>query len=216
MTIRVLGYPLRFLRLTDVKGRRLYYHDLPAILVVSCLLSFPYIIFQETNYFGNDGFLDRVGSFSSTLTGFYVAGLLAVAAFGREVSGLDKIIEVGPVLLPSREKDEPPDRLTRREYVCLMFGYLAFLSLALTLMAIVGLTATTSVPTIPSFTVGYDQWNIIVEKAWIRSVAIMFYGLIISSLSVTTLHGLYYLIDRLYAKSPEIVKKRHNPPEEEA
>lgn len=135
----LIGFPLRYLSLEDALGRSLYKRDLLGMFLVTVFITAPFILVPGANFFHKDGFVDKAGSFSSVLTGFYVAGLVAVATFPRDKRGLDKTIEVGPVRIRVR-RDEEPVSLSRREYVCAMFSYLAFMSMALTITSIVCVT----------------------------------------------------------------------------
>jgi len=166
----------------------------------------------DANYFGDKGFLDRFGNFSAVLTGFYIAALVGVASFASSFGELDDEIEVGRISRPVPDPAEGEDReefLTRRQYVCSMFGYLAFISLILSVGAIL-------------FIVAADQMKLVAElaKTWLgpviaertlaitRGVIVIGFNIVVAHMLVTTCHGLYYLIERLYAQKPKILKKR--------
>lgn len=214
MELFIAAYPLRYLSLEAQSGRRLLWRDLPGMVIVAALTAAPYFIFGEANFFHKDGFIDKVGSFSSVLTGFYVAGLVAVATFPFNKSGLDKAIEVGPVFLPKRqvnndersdEQEDDREALTRREYVCSMFGYLAFMSMLTTILSIMCVTAASKVGKFDPATWELWKLNISLTHSTVRLALISISCLVLSSLFVTTSRALYYLIDRLYASSPEIL-----------
>lgn len=196
---------LRYLRLRDEKGRRLAFRNLIATFIITALLSAPFIFMATANYFHKDGFVDKVGSFSSVLTGFYVAGLLAVATFSATMGNLDGAITVGRIILPARLPNDLPRELTRREYVCAIFGYLSFLSLFTTLLAISVVTLAEACPPLRDFSAYQGDRHIFVSKDVFRAIPIMFFSLLVAHLTIVTCHGLYYLMDRLYAKSPELL-----------
>ncbi|MEO3432095.1 hypothetical protein [Inquilinus sp. CAU 1745] len=205
--MNVLYYPLRYLVLKDECGRPVYRRNLISALAIAIALTFPFFFSIEA-YFGDNGFLDRFGSFSAVLTGFYIAALVGVASFASAMGDLDDVIEVGKVsrIAPSGDREY----LTRRQYVCSMFGYLAFLSLFISIAAIMLVTIS-----------GVNIW-LVLDTGLITQVAswildnvapalgmatIFLVNILLSHMIVTTCHGLYYLIDRLYETKPRLLKK---------
>jgi len=196
--------PLRYLRLRDEKGRRLALRNLIASFLLTALLSVPFIFVEKANYFNKDGFIDKVGSFSSVLTGFYVAGLLAVATFSDKLGNLDGAIQVGRIVLPPT-KNEPVRHLTRREYVCAIFGYLSFLSLFTTLLSITSVIIAQALPAMTDMSVSLGQRRLELPDTFVRAVPILMFSALVAHLAVVTCHGLYYLMDRLYAKKAKLL-----------
>lgn len=215
MEIWIAAYPLRYLSLEARSGRRLIWRDLPSMMLVAAVTAVPYAVFEQANFFHKDGFIDKVGTFSSVLTGFYVAGLVAVATFPFNRAGLDKVIEVGPVFLPtpranddklsSEQDDRDREALTRREYVCSMFGYLAFMSMLTTILSIMCVTIADWVGHFKPITWAVRGIDVSLTHADVRLGVVGISCLFLSSLFVTTSRALYYLIDRLYASSPEVL-----------
>jgi hypothetical protein len=199
--VHALIFPLRYLRLKTEKGWRLWMSDIPAAVAVGLLLSCPYMLIDQSNFFHKDGFLDKIGTFSSVLTGFYVAGLVAVATFPRNEAGLDKTIEVGKIKV-SVEEGEEDEYLTRREYVCSMFGYLAFSSLLITAFSIVAVTTSDGLSVVGDYQWNYERLTIFISKSWLRGLAIGSCSVALGHVFATTVRGLYYLIDRIYAFAP--------------
>lgn len=185
--MNVFSYPLRYLWLRAEDDSRLLGRDVVGVLALAVILSLPFWM-TNANYFGFGGFLDRFGSFAGVLTGFYVAALVGVASFATPKLGIDNVIENGPVLDHSVK---PPKRLTRREYVCAMFGYLAFTALMSSLVAIL---AAVVAPDIGSRLREWapDGANIV------SAVILLAFNLVIAHMVATTCHGLYYLIDKIY------------------
>lgn len=200
-------FSAKYLLLRTEKGWLVLWRDvIPVILVSGSLFTF-FLIFERANFFGTDGFFDKLGSLTSTLTGFYVAGLLAVAAFAAPGSALDDAIEVGPVFY-GRENSPDRERLTRRQYVCSMFGYLAFLSLILSVLSVAssGLAAGASgaLQGITWQIAGY----VIDAKAIVRSLVELAVLVPMSHLIVTTGYGMYYISHKVYDKKPTITGRR--------
>jgi hypothetical protein len=206
----VLIYPLGYLSLKDEGGNRLFRRNWLALCVVVVILSGPFIFF-DANYFGDKGFLDRLSSFSAVLTGFYIAALVGVASFMSSMGDLDNEIEVGRIRRPipnPAENEEREEYLTRRQYVCSMFGYLAFVSLVLSVGAVLLIVAADPIRAAAegiARQLGYRHTQSGLQ--FMRGLVIIGFNLVLSHLLVTTCHGLYYLIDRLYAKKPNILPK---------
>lgn len=154
--------------------------------------------------FAKDGLVDGLGSITAVLAGFYVAGLVAIATFFRENSSLDDVIENGPAIINRGTDDE--ERLTRRQYVCSIFGFLVALSFFLAISAVVLRVSSPSISHIFGISevifCSYEiLWTTILEFI---SVFIWIYLFI---LQITlTLIGLYYLMDRIYDTRPVLGK----------
>jgi hypothetical protein len=204
--MNILSYPLGYLILIDESGSRLYRRNLLAVVMVTIIISLPFIL-ADANFFGDKGFLDRIGSFSAVLTGFYIAGLVGIASFSSSVGDLDLVIQHGPVKRITSSGE--PEDLTRREYVCSMFGYLSFVSLSMSisfilLIVLAGakdevLALAANIPTVKA----HMAFGLMV----IRSVIIICCSLVVAHLFVTTCHALYYMIDRLYHKEARMLDK---------
>lgn len=210
---------MRYLSLRGASGWPIIIHDIIPTGTTSILISAPFLIVKTTNYFHKDGFLDKFGTFSSVLTGFYVAGLVAVATFSMRFSALDEKMENGPVFLWSKiehirelglnEKNYDINKrsLTRREYLCHLFGYLATLSMILTLVTIVTIIVAQGVELPIAVNISRSLY---VPLDLFRAAFIIGFSIPISHLVTTTTRGLFYLVDRLYDKKPKILPKPSN------
>jgi hypothetical protein len=180
--------------------------DAPATLILAGLMLLPFWLIPEANLFHKDGFVEKVGSFSSVLTGFYVAGLLAVATFSTALGDLDQKIKNGAIILKSKDTETGDHYLTRREYVCQMFGYLATLSLAVSLVSILIVVISPTIGKAPHIAFGY-----VLDFDILRLVTGGLYNIAIAHLVVTTAIGMYYFVDRLYTKESKL-KSKPKPP----
>lgn len=183
--MRILTYPLRYLALKDEHGTMLFVRDVVAVIIIASILSGPFLL-TRANFYAEDGFLERFSSFFGVLTGFYIAALVGIASFVSTLGDLDKVIEVGRITV--RDKDGEDTPLTRRQYVSAMFGYLAFISLALSVSAIFMIVIA-------------DPISSFVGN-WVGVVGVILFNTVFAHMIVTTFHGLYYFIDRLYDKEP--------------
>jgi len=209
-----LFYPLRYFRLVNDEKRHL---ELWPTLLLALVLALPFIFVPGTAFFHKDGFLDKLLILTSALTGFYVAALVAAATFTHP--DLDKVFKAGPVALVTRDNGQKiMEYLTRREFVCRIFGYLAFSSFVISLFASLFVGAS-----------GFDHaavthWRLIgpfIGGNYLpvtRAVVIFCFTLAIAHLAVVTGLGLYYLIDRLHRRDREILtpKTPLEPPRTES
>lgn len=191
-------FPLRYLKLEGQSGAKLIRRDIIPTILIVLALSAPFIFFSGANYTHDDGFLDRLGSFCAVLTGFYFAGLIAVASLSSEFADLDKPITVGEVRAPSRDGDQG-EILTRREYVCHMFSYMSFLSIIISGFSI-SVVLISDQLNLSDLSLG----NYEVSRDYVRAGFIVLFSIPLSSLLLTTLRGLYYLSERLYYEEGKI------------
>lgn len=198
-------YPFNYLRLRNEAGSLVLWRDLiPVILIVVATVMF-FEAIPSSNFYGKDGFVEKMGGITSSLTGFYIAGLLAVATFTVNQSALDQPIKIGPVFLG---KGDARQSLSRREYVCLMFAYLSALSLAYSLFSAfsgAGAEAIAKELTGSSATVR----GITLNARWIVGLlGEVGVGILVSHVALTTGYGLYYLTKKIYEREPVIERGR--------
>lgn len=193
--MNVFLYPLRYLMLKDEHGFPLFTRDLVAVIVLAALMSAPFWLL-DLNYFSSGGFLDRFGAFAGVLTGFYVAGLVGVATFLTAGSSLDDVMEKGSLKDPSSGKP-----LTRRQYVSAMFGYLACIALVLSLVAL--LAVVVAAPARDAL-VGFLPLPVVQAMG---AAVLFLLNVALAHMTVTTLHGFYYLIERIYEPRSELATK---------
>lgn len=144
--------------------------------------------------FSEKGIISVIVSYLQIVSGFYIASLAAVATFNKD--SMDKAMPGIPVVLPSRKKRRgKPEALSRRRFLCFMFGYLSFVSLflyfggsALVLLA--------------------PHLKLIVSGVWLAVLkwsVVAIYMFMTANMLVTTLLGLYYMTDRIHRKEAAFV-----------
>lgn len=174
--------PLLFLRLQSPDLFR-YQWGIPGLLTAAAL-SLYYLLPIEPLLLGDKGLVVRINGLLSTLIGFYIAALAAVATFPSET--LDqKMKGRAPTLNYRRGGEKRIETLTRRRFLAILFGYSAFLSITIYGLGIITFAMEPSVPS------GTLRW--LLEFAWIVAYAFM-----LASLTVVTLLGLNYLIERMH------------------
>lgn len=154
-----------------------------SVLATTCLMAFP----QPVRLHGSSSLISVFTDLLQVLVGFYIAALAAVATFDRP--SMDAPIDGEPMLLYERRNGaRVPVHLSRRRFLSMMFGYLAFLALGLYFLgAIANLLAQNLLSVIP----------VAMHKV-ATAAFLLCYLFGISSLFVTTLLGLHYLSDRIH------------------
>ncbi|WP_280569358.1 hypothetical protein [Chromohalobacter sp. 296-RDG] len=133
---------------------------------------------------------DMINGFSGfvqNLPGFFIAALAAIATFNRV--DIDKTMDGKhpPSLDTWVGNQVVPQPLTRRRFLCLLFSYLTVESFVIAIMGVVA----GSVGFVSSD--GNLQANVI--SAW---AFVIFFVFISFQLLVSTLHGMYYLAERVH------------------
>lgn len=194
-------YPLGYLWLRDEKDRTLGRRDLPATLFLAALIVAPFFI-PGTNFFGAGGFMTNLMNLCAALAGFYVAALVAAATL--IAPDIDKQIMVGQV---RRFTANGADRLSRREYVCALFGYLAFLAFALAISVNIA-TAVAGSETVRGLLDFRVSESSSYTYLWIVSaITKVLVALPVAHLCIVTSFGLYYFIKRLHEQTPKLLPK---------
>jgi hypothetical protein len=179
----ILLRPVRYLSLVDERGRRLHLRNLLVTVLLAAILAGPFIMLKGAIFFRPGGFVERAGSFASVLTGFYIAALVAVATFAAHLGDMDSPISVGRII-ERRHRGTANQDLSRREYVCALFGYLAFLSLVLSIGSILLVVITPAFASCLKALISWLGRWVSLDYSWFRGVAILAYTLLLASLLV--------------------------------
>ena len=132
------------------------------------------------NLFGQAGLLIGTNGLLQILSGFFITSLAAVATFNGTIYRIDEPLEGERAILRG-------DVLTRRQFLCFLFSYLAFTSLLLYLSGAVAMA-------------GASTLHGSVGAVANRSLRLLFavpYFAILSHLIGTTLIGLVFLAGRI-------------------
>jgi hypothetical protein len=200
-----LFYPLRYFSLQNREKGHL---DFWPALAFGLVLAAPYVLLPDASFFRVGGFLDKVLTLTAALTGFYVAALVAAATFSHP--DLDKTITVGSIALVRKGQDGEriQELLTRREFACTIFGYLAFAALIFSIAAsaAVGLSTASLQPLANLRWVGMAFTG----EGWVvlRGALVAAFTVSLAHIAVATSLGLYYLMDRLYRRDPKVTTKK--------
>ncbi len=175
LIIKKLLKPLKYLQIKHSQKRWIdfYIPIILAIIATIAICSSPVPI----KLIGKDGLIGLVNGLLQMLIGFFVASLAAVATFQRK--GLDEdMVGDAPTLDGKNVK--------RRQFICYMFGYLAFMSLLLYFGSGI-------------FELSMGSLKLVIGDIFptVKVGLIFLYMSLFINIILTTLLSLYYLTDRL-------------------
>ena len=138
--------------------------------------------------FGDHGIVGSANNLLNMVIGFYIAALAAVATFSSK--NLDSAMKGHtPKIKIVRGGSVSFENLTRRRFLCVLFGYCAFVSI---LLYVSSLIIKFSLPSI-------NTWDFFVNNIeYFQFAWLTYYFFLSASLLITTLLGLHYLIDRIH------------------
>jgi hypothetical protein len=180
--------PIDYLRIKHPYKIR---YDLFAPLCLAAPVLLLFVLAPEpVPVFGESGLLSIFIAFLPILTGFYIAALAAIATFDKP--SMDRVMPGSPpmTLLIERLGVQGDEELTRRRFLCLMFGYLSFLGFLL-----FGVSAFSN---LFAENIQYVALHLGGYFASFRFLCIACYLFVVSHLLAVTFWGLYYLTDRIH------------------
>lgn len=173
--LKKLLKPLIYLKIKHEQKRFIDFY-VPSLIGAIALLLID-ISPVPINIIGQGSLVAHVNGLLQMLIGFFVASLAAVATFQRD--GMDEVMQGEAPLLNDEE-------VTRRQYICYMFGYLAFVSLGVYFVTgIVDLS-------LGAWAIIFGTWYTIVK--WF---ALYLYLVVVANIFITTLLALHFLTDRI-------------------
>lgn len=142
---------------------------------------------KDVDIFGNNGLIFIITDLIKILVGFYIAALAAIATFHRDQ--MDQVLSGDSAILTVNRKGViKQSDLTRRRFLCYMFGYLAFMGI---FIYFVGAAATLL----------YSNLQVLPNLWWVIGLKWFFiycYLFITANLLSTTLLGLHFMTDRIH------------------
>jgi hypothetical protein len=182
--------PLAYIR---IKHPTKVYFDwwLPLGFAVLGWLFF-YCVVGSPSLFGPEGLITGVNGLLQVLVGFYIAALAAIATFQKP--GMDDKMAGDPVTLEEDYRGHTLlVELTRRRFLCYLFGYLSLISLTLYFSGVLAVASRHAIAA-----------KILPEYLEIVKFAGLFlYLFVLANMFVTTLLGLYYMAHRLHLSEPK-------------
>lgn len=183
--------PVLFLSIKS-KGLKKYTWLYPALwvfLVLNYIYFFPETCIDKSTIIKK--MIQDCSNLLYVLPGFYIAALAAIATFNAPT--MDVPLDGQNTELCSQEENIQTRKLTRRRFLCLLFGYLSFLSLILCVVTVIF----TQMPPSAIFAKIWPTSKIYMDLFFITVAMLFFIQLI-----CLTLLGLYYLCDRIHWRKP--------------
>ena len=176
-----------FLRLQS-PSIRLYKWWYPFGVWVVALIGFYGFLFCGCQFltFDQKSIVSDMNTLMGILVGFYIAALAAVSSFPND--NLDQVMEGEvPTIATIRDGKTVSEKLTRRRFLSILFGYCAVLAVILYVLGVFIAHLEVSVPTSAQTAI-----SVVEHLVW------WVYIWIISSLLIVTLLGLHYLVERMH------------------
>ncbi len=181
--------PLGYLRI-EHDEKRWYDYRIPLIGALVVMFVY-YFCPNQIPMIGSSGLLVQVNGLLQVLIGFYIAALAAVSTFSS--LSIDETMEGDPpTLIEEYRGTKLRVELTRRRFVCYLFGYLALTSFVLFSLGLVSIMIgkATSI-----WIAGLVSMNTLLV---LKTIFLGFYSLILINIITTTLLGLYFLSVRFH------------------
>lgn len=155
-----------------------------AAILCSIILGFSH----DPNLFRDDGLIDGFTQLLGILAPFYVASLAAVATFGANKLFDEKFAMAEALTIERLESGQWKTRdLTVRQFLSLLFGYCAVISLVLFLFSLIG----------PVIAPGVAQFVGPSAQVFGRLIFVC-YMFVLAHMLTATIIGIYYLCDRMH------------------
>jgi hypothetical protein len=202
--IRQLFRPLRYIRIKH-PAKSTFDWKAPLVLTVISVVAL-LLLGQKAVFVADGGLLAQIQELIQLLIGFFIAALAAIATFDEE--SLDQLMEGTPPTLDERDpfQGRPIEtQLTRRRFLCFLFGYLAFLSIIIYLAVMVIRAFAPAMRDLKhvdlswclsSVCLNWTLWDY-AEMVLLWPVTFLFWQMV-----TVTLLGLYYLTDRMHRDRP--------------
>lgn len=182
--LKQLFTPLSYLKIRN--ELKLYFDIIIPALLTAAAIAILSLAPLPIKVFGNNGLIHSVTELMQLLVGFYIAALSAVAAF----SSKDMDNHLQDTTLARRINGKPVENagISRRQFLCYMFGYLAFMGFTLYFFgALANALKENAVHLIPMQYSHWAKWGFVT-----------IYTLATFNALVTTLLGLHFLTDRIH------------------
>lgn len=177
--------PLRYLTISNSRIKWFSFY-IPGLITFIFILVYS-MVPLKINIFSDKGLLDLIYTYLSVLTGFYIASLSAIATFSN--GNLDRLIQGESAKITSfRGGQKRVEELTRRQFLCLLFGYCSMTSIFLLFLSMFARLLEENVKIL--FLASFHQLII--------TIFLVFYMFFFFNLIITTLLGLNYLTERMH------------------
>jgi hypothetical protein len=185
--VRIWLAPVRYYQITH-SGKLM--RDWIAPSLVAAVTAVLVLINLKTIKIFERGLIDDFNPMLAMLAGLYIAALTAVASLPNR--NLDRLIQGDTPTIPVLERGTIYQvELTRRRYLSLLFGFLAYLCIFAYLVGIVAKhTAPLLSPLIPADV-----------ATWVNFGGLFGYFFLIASILIHSIVGIHYLQERIHRAS---------------
>lgn len=157
-------------------------------IITALIMIILMLVSKKPHVLGPTGLVDAVNSLLAVLVGFYIAALAAVASFPSEA--LDQEMRGRcPTLKVKRGGEVFEEKLTRRRFLCIVFGFCSFIAM---IIYFIGVGTRIVSPSVEWRGPSFLGWPLL-ELLWL-----LVYSGGLSCLAVATLLGMHYLVDRMH------------------
>jgi hypothetical protein len=193
--------PLNYLRIRHGEGfyysKRMIDWVVPLIATI-CVVLVCRLVDQPLSLQTSSHFFDAVTNLLALLIAFFMAALAAVATFDRQ--GLDQLIENEEATLWRyvRKFDKKiDDKLSYREFICYLFGFLSFTSLFVYIFVVLHQLVWAKVASLLSQWT-FHYFGLLLSWAEITAgLLFVFFVFVCCQLFVTALLGINFLTERI-------------------
>ena len=188
----MLAMTLRPFKYLFIRHHEKKWFDFIIPLIMAGVFSYLYSLLNKPfPLTANGGLIPQIISLLQMLIGFYIASLAAIATFGNQ--SIDEVMAGEAPTLRIKERgvvNTVP--LTRRRFLCYLFGYLALLSIFLYLTGVGSMLVGLSSVEFMDYLKAAGLLTIA------KSIYLFVYLFFLINLILTTLLGLYYLSVRIH------------------
>ncbi|EKS4709585.1 hypothetical protein U3Y24_001177 [Salmonella enterica] len=145
------------------------------------------ILPKSVSIIGKDSLVSLVNGILQILSGFYIASMAAVATFSKE--GMDDVMQGEPPTLKQH-------KLTRRKFLTYLFGYLAFMSIALYFIGGALQLTSSSIKELHLSSI-----------PMLKATLLFVYLTAVCNIIYTTALGMFFMIDKMHDEKNKLIIK---------
>ncbi|MDE1489063.1 hypothetical protein KKI90_22850 [Xenorhabdus bovienii] len=180
--------PISYLRIKHPEKR--YFDFILPVITSLILISIIGLLPKTIAIIGKDSLISLVNGILQILSGFYIASMAAVSTFQKK--GMDDVMRGSAPTLRDEE-------LTRRKFLAYLFGYLAFMSIA---MYFVGGATQLMHSSIKEMS--------LLSLPFMKNFLLFIYLIAICNIIYTTTLGMFFMIDKMHDEEPELKTNNGN------
>ena len=189
--------PFAFLRIKNTELMLLRTTIPVVVTLIACFVYWwlPY----KPEITGDKKYIDYVLQIVGALPGFYIAALAAAATFTNNSLDLEMSGRNVPILEIQRGGQSFHVALTLRVFMCHLFAYLCVLSF---LTCVIGIAILEFAPVLNKIDeANSERGTVSLVTGFARYASVAWFTLCLVRIVTITLHGLYFLIERMHQQN---------------